>query len=355
MTVTDPAQALSQVTRRALRLRRSDCAGPGIARKRRGRGFAYFGADGNRLTDEETLARIRELVIPPAWDDVWICMDPRGHLQATGIDAAGRKQYLYHERWRELRDRQKFRLMTDFGERLPRLRRQVDADLGMAAPTRACVLAASIRLLDVGLFRVGSPEYADEDGGLGLSTLQREHVAVQAGVAIFDFPGKSGVRWNRRVDDPECVALLASLRRRRNGPDELLSYRDGRTWRALRATDINAYIKDAVGPPFSAKDFRTWNGTVLAAVALAAATPVPKARTARNRVVAGAVRDVAEALGNTPAVARASYIDPRVVDRYLAGRTIAVPASFAVLSETGRRRRVVERAVLRLLGAHGGR
>ncbi len=336
--------------RRVTRLRRSDCSGPGFRRLRRGRGVSYLDAHGEPVTDEAALARIRELVIPPAWRDVWICTDPQGHLQATGTDAAGRKQYLYHARWRELRDREKFDVMLEFAGRLPKLRRQVAADLAVdAAPGRERVLAGAVRLLDVGLFRIGNPEYADEDGGLGLSTVHREHVEVRDGTATFDFPAKSGVRWSRVVRDPDSVALVASLKRRRGGPVELLAYRDGRGWHPLRSGEVNDYIKRRLGEDFSAKDFRTWNGTVLAAVALANRGPVPRAQTARTRAAADAARQVAAALGNTPAVARRSYIDPGVFDRFQSGQTITPVRGTQVLAGVGRRRRALEREVLALL------
>ena len=304
------------------RLRRSDCSGPGLGRVRRGRGFAYLDSAGDRVTDEEMLERIRGLAIPPAWEDVWICVDPLGHLQATGIDAAGRKQYLYHERWREQRDRKKFEKMLRFATALPGMRRGVAADLRGEDITRERVLACAVRMLDVGLFRIGSEEYAENGGGLGLTTLGRDHVSVTADGLAFDYPAKSGVRRVHTIDDPDCAAVIRALKRRRGGPPELLAYRDGRRWARVDAEDVNAYIKLRVGEDFSAKDFRTWNGTVLAAVALAADGREARTKTARKRAIDGAVREVAEMLGNTPAVARRAYIDPRVFDRYRSGWTI---------------------------------
>src|SRR5436305_11226450 len=227
-----------------MRLRRSDCSGPGLRRVRRGRGFSYLDEQEEPLTDQETLARIRELAIPPAWQDVWICTDPRGHLQATGLDAAGRKQYLYHPRWREHRDREKFERMTRFGSRLPKLRRATVVQLGGDELTHDRVLACAVRLLDVGMFRIGSEEYAEDDGGLGLATIRREHVSLRDGEAVFDYPAKAGVRRAQVIHDPPCVAVVAALKRRRGGRPELLAFRSGRRWHPLRSDEINEYLKE---------------------------------------------------------------------------------------------------------------
>jgi DNA topoisomerase-1 len=336
---------------RRRRLRRSDCSGPGLRRVRRGRGFAYLDEHGEPIADPEVRERLRALAIPPAWREVWICPDPLGHLQATGIDAAGRKQYLYHDRWREQRDRQKFERMLDFARALPALRRRVQQDIGGEPLSEGQVLACAARMLDLGLFRVGSEEYAEQGGGLGLTTLRREHVAVRGGELHFDYPAKSGVRRVQTIADPQCTAIVRVLRTRRGGPPELLAYRRGRRWVGIDAADVNAYLKAAIGEEFSAKDFRTWNATVLAAVALASGDRRSATRTARKRRIAAAVREVAEMLGNTPAVARRAYIDPRVFDRFQSGWTIRPlledPAS---LGETGERRRArIEHAVLDLL------
>jgi DNA topoisomerase IB len=311
------------VLRRA-RLRRSDCSGPGIRRVRRGRGFSYADERGRRIESAEELARIRELAIPPAWEDVWICPDPLGHLQATGLDAAGRRQYLYHPRWRERRDREKFERMIRFAELLPGLRRRLARTLRRnSEPSREIVLASALRLLDIGMFRVGSEEYAEEDHGIGLATIRKEHVRVHDGAIEFDYPGKGGLRRRQVIEDPITRELVCALKRRRSGPDELFAYRAGRTWRDVRSADINEYLKEQLGEEFSAKDFRTWNATVMAAVTLAANGRDASTKTARKRTINAAVKAVAELLGNTPAVARRSYIDPRVFDRYLSGWTIA--------------------------------
>jgi DNA topoisomerase IB len=324
-----------------------------MRRVRRGRGFYYVDAAGEPVSDDQTIERIAALAIPPAWKDVWICPDERGHLQATGIDAAGRKQYLYHELWREQRDRQKFREMQEFARALPRLRAKVTRALAHTDElSHERVAAGATRLLDVGLFRVGSEQYADEDGGFGLATLTREHLRWDHDHAVFDYLGKSGVRRVLEISDPGSLTLLRQLGRRRAGPSELLSYRDGRRWHRLGSEGINDYIKANADRAFSAKDFRTWNATALAAARLAyfEQHPLPRPRS-RQRVVAAVCKDVAEMLANTPAVARRSYIDPRVLDNYLSGTTIEQAVEHVgTLAEIGaRRRRQVELAVLRML------
>ncbi len=305
------------------RLRRSDCSAPGLRRVRRGRGFSYLDEHGRPVADAEVLERVRGLAIPPAWRDVWICGDPLGHLQATGIDAAGRKQYLYHPRWREHRDREKFRRMERFGAALPKLRRKIGVDLRADGLGHDQVLACAVRLLDVGMFRIGSEEYAADDGGIGLATLHKEHVSLHGGEAVFEYPAKAGVRRAQAIYDPASVAVVKALKRRRGGGSQLLAYRNGRSWYPLRSEEINDYLKHQLGDEFSAKDFRTWNATVMAAVSLAAGGRDAATKTARKRAIDGAVRAVSQLLGNTPAVARRSYIDPRVFDRYQSGWTIA--------------------------------
>jgi DNA topoisomerase IB len=337
-----------------MRLRRADCSVAGLGRVRSGRGFSYVDAVGERIGDQRTLERIAALVIPPAWREVWICPDPRGHLQATGIDAAGRKQYLYHELWREQRERRKFRDMEQFAHVLPRLRTKVQRALDASdEPTRERVGAAAVRLLDIGLFRVGGEQYADDEtGGFGLATLTREHLGWHGDRAVFDYLAKSGVERVVEISDPDSLALLRLVCRRRSGPPELLSYRDGRRWHSLGSEGINDYIKAKAGEDFSAKDFRTWNATTLAAARLAhyEQNPTPRPRS-RQRVIRAVVKEVAEMLGNTPAVARRSYVDPRVLDGYLSGTTIEVGIdhveSLTELSD--RRRREIELAVLRML------
>jgi DNA topoisomerase IB len=291
------------------RLRRSDSSTPGLARRRRGRGFEYLGANGARVDDAETLDRIRALAIPPAWTDVWICADPLGHLQAVGTDAAGRRQYRYHERWRQRRDQQKFDEMVEFARALPRLRAAAKHDLRERGTARE--LACAVRLLDRGFSRVGGEEYAETNGSYGLATLEKRHVKlVNGSTLVFDYLAKGGKQRVQSVVDADVYGVVASLKRRRG--ERLFS---------IRSDDINAYIKEHAGD-FSAKDFRTWHATVLAAVALAVAEHA-RTPTARKRAMSRAVEEVAHYLGNTPAVCRSSYIDPRIFDRYRAGSTVA--------------------------------
>jgi DNA topoisomerase IB len=275
------------------------------------------------VTDPEALDRIRALVIPPAWTDVWICDHPRGHIQATGIDARGRKQYRYHDAWRKRRDREKFDHMLEFGRALPELRERVAADLALPDLPRARVLACGTRLLDHGLFRIGTEGYAEENQTYGLATIEKRHVRLLPDFRIeFDYDAKSGKHQTQSVVDAEVYAVVEALKRRRGGKDELLAWRRGRTWVDVRSADINAYIKEVTGGDYTAKDFRTWGATVFAAMALSVSTGVRSSPSARKRAVTRAVKEVARYLGNTPAVCRSSYIDPRVIDRYAAGETL---------------------------------
>ncbi len=308
-----------------MRLRRSDCSSPGITRVKRGRGFTYRDAAGRAVKDEPALERIRELAIPPAWKDVWICTDQRGHLQAVGTDAAGRRQYLYHEQWRARRDREKFERMLDFARVLPKLRRRVARDLGGDGAGRERVLACAVRMLDVGFFRVGGESYAEENDSYGLATLRKSHATVRADKVLFRYRAKSGKEQVHFITDAAVREVLDLLKRRRGGGEDLLAYREGRRWRDIQSGDINDYIKEATGDDFSAKDFRTWNATVLAAHFLgveASRNGGRPTKTARKRQISAAVKWVAQLLGNTPAVCRSSYIDPRVWDRFQSNWTI---------------------------------
>ncbi|MEO6858756.1 MAG: DNA topoisomerase IB [Solirubrobacteraceae bacterium] len=342
---------MTTVTSRRPRLRRSDCSRPGLTRVKRGRGFSYLDADGRPLKDPEEILRLKGLAIPPAWQEVWICPDPGGHLQATGVDAAGRKQYLYHPRWRELQDRRKFDHMIDFAHALPRLRKRVLKELAGESLNEQRVLACAIRLLDVGMFRIGSEQYADEEGGVGLATVEKAHVHLSADEVVFDYLAKSGVHRVQAVRDPMSYEVAAALKRRRGGAPQLLAYREGRRWHGVRSEQINDFLKARMGEDFSAKDFRTWNATVLAAVALAVDGRQATSATVRKRAINGAIRGVADVLGNTPAVARRSYIDPRVFDRYLSGWTIGgeVDRIGELRGPDDRRRSRLEKAVLDLL------
>ena len=319
--------AAATVTRTP-RLRRADCTGPGIARRRHGRGFRFLDADGEPVDDDEVLRRIHELVIPPAWEDVWICPYPGGHIQATGVDAAGRKQYLYHPRWRERRDMEKFEDMVVFARTLPKLRKRVDAELAdgdeltlrprlrvRRAPARPRLLPRRRR----GLRRAQRELRPGDD-----EEEPREHARRRARLRL---PGQVAASAAcRRSIDPVVADVVRDLKRRRGGGDELLAYKRGRRWVDLRSEDINAWLKEATGKDVSAKDFRTWAATVLAAVALAVSEEAAATKTGRKRAITRAIKEVAHYLGNTPAVARASYIDPRVFDRYRDGEADRLPA-----------------------------
>jgi len=335
------------------RLRRSDCSGPGIRRVRRGRGFAYVDdLTGAAVADTGTVERIRELVIPPAWEDVWICPWPNGHIQAIGSDARGRKQYRYHEQWRLHRDREKFERMLDFARALPHLRRTADRRLRGGEATRERVLAGAVRLLDRGFFRIGSEAYAEENETYGLATMKKRHVRLEPGnVLRFDYVAKGGKRRLQSIVDPQVYRLVDELKRRRGGGDELLAYKHHGRWRDVVSSEINEYIKEVTHGDFTAKDFRTWTGTVLAAVAVAVSGRAAGSRTARKRAITRAVQEVSHYLGNTPAVCRASYIDPRVFDRYAAGVTIgdALDALGDVDFGEPATRGTVETAVIELL------
>jgi DNA topoisomerase IB len=308
------------------RLRRADCSKPGIRRVRRGRGFSYvWDLTGERVTDPETLERIKDLVLPPAWNDVWVCPHPNGHLQAVGTDVAQRKQYRYHDVWRTRRDAEKFDEMLEFARHLPGLREAVAGELEEGEGVgRERVLACAVRLLDRGFFRIGAEVGRSGDiETFGLTTMRKDHVSISGDEVVFEYDAKGGKRRVQSVVDPVVREIVATLRRRRGGGDELLAFRDGRTWVDVTARDVNQWVKDVTGRDFSAKDFRTWNATVLAAVALAVSAPTVSSATARKRAEARTAREVADYLGNTPAVARSSYIDPRVFDRFRSGLVIS--------------------------------
>ena len=334
------------------RLRRVDTSSDGIRRVRCGRGFTYRGPGGELLADPATRERIAALVIPPAWQDVWICPDPNGHVQATGYDEAGRKQYLYHPRWREHRDRRKFSAVIELAHELPKVRRRLRRDLGRRGLVRERVLACSIRLLDLGFFRIGSEQYAEENETYGLATLRKRHVSFEGGLIVFDYRAKGAQRRVQTIDDPMILPIVRSLKRRRGGGHELLAYREGDGWRDVRSDQINEYLREVTGGEFTAKDFRTWNATVLAAVSLAMRCDEAGSKSARKRIASEATKAVAAYLGNTPAVCRASYIDPRVYDRFDAGETVRerldeLGGAFDPKRPTHRER--VEAAVLDLL------
>jgi DNA topoisomerase IB len=336
-----------------MRLTTSDPSRPGLTRRRSGRGFRYLYADGEPVRDPETLARIRALAVPPAWRDVWICPRPSGHLQATGTDAAGRRQYLYHEEFRRRQEAAKHEHVLEVADRLPAVRKQVAERLRTRGLNRDRVLACAVRLLDVGFFRIGSESYARDNGSYGLTTMLREHVTCRGGAIGFDFPAKSGRQSVLAVLEPEICEVVTRLRLRRGGGERLLAYWEGRRWHEVHSDELNRCLRELAGVDVSAKDFRTWHATVLAAVALAVSEPVAHGRpAARRRAVARAVREVAGYLGNTPAVCRASYINPRVVELFEDGVTIG-PALESLGEDvrfgTPATQGAVEEAVRRLL------
>jgi DNA topoisomerase-1 len=334
-----------------MRLRRVSPNSVGWSRRRAGRGWIFLDADGNRLPAADA-DRCRLLVIPPAWRDVWICPIPHGHIQAVGIDDAGRRQYIYHEQWRIQRDAAKYDRLLVVARRLPQAREQVLEHLALAGMPRERALAAAFRMLDLGYFRVGGEAYADANGSYGLATLLKSHVRMSRGGLVFEFVAKSGLENRILLTDEPLLGAITLMRRRRGGTDELLAFREGSRWRDVTTTDINEYVKEVIREEVSAKDFRTWHGTVLAAIALATSPHSPNTRTGRRRAVAQAMREVAEDLGNTPAVARKAYVDPRLIDLYEDGHTIE-PAlrrlGKAADLGTPEAHEVAERAVARLL------
>jgi DNA topoisomerase IB len=327
----------------------SDQNEPGIVRRRRGRGFSYHHADGTPASPEER-DRIRALAIPPAWTDVWICASPYGHLQAVGTDAAGRRQYRYHDLWRAQQDRIKFDRVLELAERLPAFRKTVDQALAGRGLTKERVLAAAARLLDIGFFRVGGENY----DSFGLATLRMEHVTCSRGTVTCSYRAKGDVPREVVIADPAACAVIRALKAG-GGDGELLRYRQAGGWADVRSDDINAYLRETIGDEFTAKDFRTWHATVLAAVGLSVSTPAARlGPAARKRAVTRVMREVSEYLGNTHTVARESYVDPRVVEAYESGRTIApaltelgADADHGQLATHG----AMERAVIDLLRA----
>ncbi|MGE2691061.1 DNA topoisomerase IB [Mycolicibacterium pulveris] len=332
-----------------MRLRRSDVRGPGLRRVRRGRGFSYQHPDGAAVTDAATLQRIQDLVIPPAWKRVWICPYPNGHIQAVGTDAAGRRQYLYHQQWQQERSEEKFDRVLEMSAALPEMRRRIAADLRGRGLGRDRVLALALHLLDLGYFRSGSEQYAEENNSFGIATLLCEHVTVRPQGVDFDYPAKSGVRRTLHIDDPEVVRSVRALVRRPDRSERLLVCRIGSEWADIHADDLNSRFKKLVGEDYTVKDLRTWHGTVLAAAAFVDADP-PVNKTVIKRVESAVMKEVAEELGNTPAVARNSYVDPRVVTGYESGLTIAAAARRAAKAKAAAERQaILDRATARLI------
>jgi len=325
----------------------SDPHGPGITRERGSAGFRYRDPSGAEVTNPETLHRISALSIPPAWKDVWVSPDPLGHIQVTGVDSRGRTQYRYHQVWREQRDVQKFAHMLRFASALPALRSATVRDLGGRRLGRDRVTAAAVRLLDLGLFRIGGEKYAEVDHHYGATTLQKHDVTVTRDGVVFDYIAKEGKRRTITVTDEAIRPVVRALLRSENTSDLLFSFQDGDAWRPLRSYEVSSYIATRAGGHFTAKEFRTWNATVLMALFLANTDPASTARS-RKSVVTAAVRGVADWLGDTPAVARGSYIDPRVIDRYSSdGQLATIPRLPAVLPAATE----AEIAVAALLGS----
>jgi len=346
-----PATPDARAAARAASLRWVSDDAPGIERLRRGRGFVYGRPNGSLVGDRHTLARIRALVIPPAWKRVWICERPDGHLQASGYDARGRKQYRYHDGWRRVRDENKYGRLSAFGRRLPAIRRRIAADLARHGLPREKVIAALVRLLDTTNMRVGNEEYARANGSYGLTTLRGRHATVTADGVRFRFRGKSGVVHEVGLADRRVARIV---RRCQELPgQELFAYlgEDGDVG-YVGSSDVNDYLRAVAGTELSAKDFRTWAGTLLAARALAA-MPMPASPRLRKRAIVTAVKHVAAELGNTAAVCRRSYIHPAVFAAFENGRTLATLTSrdtFARLRRAG-----LERALLRLLATSAAR
>ena len=330
------------------RLRTVSPREPGWKRLRHGRGHRYLDVDGGPL-DKEKVERVKALVIPPAWRDVWISPHPNAHLQAVGTDDAGRRQYLYHPYWRHQRDQAKFDRVIEMAGQLPRVRTRLHRELAGAGADldRDTALATAVRLVDLGLFRLGSDTYTEQNGTYGLTTLERRHVSRDGDARLFCFVGKAGVQHEIRLTDPELVPLIDKMTLRRPPDARVLSAREGRRWVPLTAADINEFIRELFGMEVSAKDFRTWHATVHVARLLGAADPVTSKRK-RAAVVRHAVVSASEQLGNTPTVCRSSYVDPRVIDLYESDTTI--PAEVARLEPTSDRdRNCVDDAVVRLL------
>ncbi|MBI3967173.1 MAG: DNA topoisomerase IB [Chloroflexi bacterium] len=315
VVIDDPVAAA-----RAAGLRYVSDTTPGIRRKRAGKSFFYLGVDGKPIRDPAELRRLKSLGIPPAWTDVWICPNPRGHVQATGRDAKGRKQYRYHPRWREVRDETKYGRLLAFGEALPRLRERVEADLNRPGLSRERVLATVVRLLEATRIRIGNEEYARTNDSYGLTTLRNDHVDVAGPNITFSFRGKSAKNHEIGLRDRRLASVV---KRCQDLPGQtLFQFRDETgEYQSVDSADVNEYLHQIAGEEFTAKDFRTWAGTVLAARALCELEPGESESQAKKNV-ADAIKSVAQQLGNTPAICRKCYVHPAVIDAYLDGSTL---------------------------------
>jgi DNA topoisomerase-1 len=312
---TDPA-----LSAKAANCRYVDDSGPGIRRVKAAKGFKFLTPEGKTIRDRDVLARIKGLVIPPAWTNVWICPDPDGHIQATGRDVRGRKQYRYHWRFREVREETKYERMLQFADALPAIRAKVDEDLGQNGLTREKVLATVVRLLEITLIRVGNEEYARDNGSFGLTTMRTRHVDISGSTIKFHFRGKSGKDHAVKVQDRRLARVV---QRCNDLPGEVLfQYVDDEGQRrSVESSDVNEYLRQISGSDFTAKDFRTWAGTVLAAQALKALAAFDTKAAAKKNIVE-AVKSVASRLGNTPSVCRKCYVHPQIFDAYLDGHLV---------------------------------
>ncbi len=319
----------------------------GWTRRRAGSGFVYFDHTGERLCAEDS-ERCKALVIPPAWQEVWICPQANGHIQAVGVDAAGRRQYLYHPEWRVKRDKLKFDRVTEVAAQLPKARAAILEHIALDGMPMERAAATAVRLLDLGYFRIGSDSYTDTNGSFGLTTLEKRHVRRSRDRLVFCFVGKSGIEHCIEIDDPLAVSAVETMRRRRGGGDRLLAYQERRRWNPLDAVMVNEYLRETTGAEITAKDFRTWHATVLAAASLAASEEPGESKASRKRAIRNAMVEVSEYLGNTPTIARSSYVDPRVIDLYEDGTTIA-SAVRREYDSPDERQLALERAVLRML------
>jgi len=307
------------------RLRPAQLQAPGIRRVKSGRGFRFVGP-GDRKPSVSSLKRAKSLAIPPAWTEVWVCPDPAGHIQAVGQDQAGRRQYIYHPDWVEARTADKHARVVRLARQLPEARLLVSESMAERRLSREQVLAAAIKLLHLGFFRIGSEQYAVRHGTYGLATLLRDDVKVRGSAITFEFVGKHGIHVERRIIDPSLASLVRSLKRRDDPNPELLAWRTGHSWHDVNSRDINHFVQELFGEEFTAKDFRTWHGTVLAAAALSLSSPKGLTDNRKRQIVVHATREVAHYLGNTPAVARRSYIDHAIIEHFYAGRTISISA-----------------------------
>jgi DNA topoisomerase-1 len=293
---------------------------PGFIRQRAGQDFVYLDVEGTTITDEKVIARIKALAIPPAWSKVWICPVVNGHLQVTGFDARGRRQYLYHPEWRTQRDAAKFENLLEFGGELPRLRRVVNRDMRQRSLNKTRVVATIVRLLEQSLIRVGNDEYAKENESYGLSTLRNRHARVKGDELVFQFRGKGGIYHAVRIADARVARTVKRCQDLRG--QRLFQYYDETgELRDIRSDDVNAYIQQSIGPKFSAKDFRTWAGSAFA-LAILSRKDRPASKRQAQQAIGSTVKQVAKVLGNTPAVCRKSYIHPGILEQFSAGRLV---------------------------------